>query len=190
MNMRTKVAIPVICLAIALSFGCHKKEESAPSAPQLEAQPQAQTQQQPQAGSDFSASLPPALAGKSIVPGGKANLDALNKNSKDEIIKVKSEDGFNVNGWAFDDNSKSAPEMVFVELAPVKGGEKYHAAATRSDRRYLAKTFNEPAYKKSGFNLKADIKSIPPGDYQINIIQIVDGNPILAPTFRKMIKTN
>lgn len=180
-----KVIIPVACLAIALSFGCEKKVE-APSAPQ----PQAPAQAQPQAASGFSASLPPALAGKTITPGGKANLDALNQNSADETIVVKSEDGFNINGWAFDEKTKSAPEMVFIELAPVKGADKYYAQAARSDRGDLAKSFKVPAYANAGYNLKADISSVPAGEYNINIVQVVEGNPLLASTNKKINKTN
>lgn len=184
MNMKNRVAIPVACMAIALSYGCQQKEESAPSAPQPQIQVQAQT------GSAFSALLPPALAGKAIAPGGKANLDALNKNNADAIINVRSEDGFDINGWAFDEKTKSAPEMVFIELSPVNGGEKYYAAASRRDRDDLAKTFNVPAYKKAAYILNADIKSVPPGEYQISVIQIIDENPVVASTNKKMNKTN
>lgn len=186
MKMKIRVVIPVVCLSVALFLGCQKKEEGTPSAPQT----QTQTQKQAVAGPGFSASLPPALAGKTMAPGGKVNVDALNKNNKDAIISVNSEDGFDINGWAFDDKSKSAPESIFIELAPVKGGDKYYETAKRSERGDLAKTFNAPAYKKAGFNLKADIKSVPPGEYSINVIQISDGNPIMAPTGKKINKTN
>lgn len=191
MNIKSKVTITVACLVIALSMGCEKKAEQAPSAPQ----PQAQTQPapaaaQPQAAPAFSASQPPALVGKTPAPGGKVNLDALNKNSADATITVKSEDGFDINGWAFDDKSKTAPELVFIELASVKGGEKYYAAANRSDRGDLATTFKVPAYKNAGYNLKADVTAVPAGEYQINIVQVVNGSPILADTTKKMIKAN
>lgn len=191
MLIKNKVALSAACLAIALSIGC-KKEESATSAPQPQPQAQAQpeSQAQPPAGSTYSASLPPALAGKTIAPGGKAWLDSVNKNSIDKIVNVKSEDGFELSGWAFNDGTKSVPSAIFIELAPVKGEGKYYATAKRTDRHDVAKIFKEPSYKKCGFMSKADIKSVPAGEYQINIIQVVDGNPILVSTKKKVNKTN
>lgn len=183
MKMKIRVVIPIACL-IALFCVYNGTAESAAKAKQ------AQSQKQTKTAPAFSASLPPALAGKAIAPGGKANVDALNKNNKDAIIAVRSNDGFDLNGWAFDDKTKSAPETVFIELAPVKGGKKYYAAAVRSERADLAKTFNVPAYKNAGYVLKADIKSVSNGEYQINVIQVVDGKPVLAPTGKKINKTN
>lgn len=191
-------SVPVVCLAIALACGCEKKAEKVEVAPQPPAQGQVQAQPEQQAPaqplpkgvSGFTTSLPPALAGKAVVPGGKVNLDAVNKSQPSAIITLKSEDGFNINGWAIDQKTKSAPPLVFVELAQANGGEKYYAAATRSDRGDLVKTFNAPGYKKSGYNLKGDITSLPSGEYLINIVQIADGNPILTPTGKKINKIN
>ena len=180
MKMKIRVVVPVACLAIALFCGCQKKEESAPSVKQ------AQTENS----QVFSASLPPALTGKTIGSGGKSNIEIINNNRIDQVADVKSEDGFELSGWALDDRTKSAPEIVFIELAPVKGGARYYATAGRSDRDDVVKAFNEQEYKKAGYVVKADIKSVPPGEYEINIIQVVDGNPILTLSGKKINKKN
>ena len=138
----------------------------------------------------FSAVLPSALTGKSMDTGGKVNIDGLNKNKMDTIVNVKNEDGFDINGWAFDDKTNTPPETIFIELAPVKDGDNYYVAAKRSKREDLAVTFDNPALKNAAFMLKADIKMVPSGEYEINIIQIANGNPFRAATGGKITKTN
>lgn len=115
-------------------------------------------------------------------------MDVVNKNSKDATVIVKDENVLDINGWAFDDKTRSVPGTVFIELAPVKGGEKYYAAANRGERPDLVNTFSEPAYKKAGYSLEADIKSVLPGQYNINIIQIGDGYAIKASTGKRIDK--
>jgi hypothetical protein len=176
MKIKIGVVIVVACLAIALFCGCEKKDELAKT----------QTEILPA----FSAVLPSALAGKIMDTGGEVCIDYLNKNKMNTIVNVKNEDGFDMNGWAFDNKTNTAPETIFIELAPVKGGDKYYVAAKRSEREDVAKSFNKPALKKAGFILKADIKSVSSGEYEINIIQIATGNPILTLTGNKINKTN
>jgi hypothetical protein len=176
MKMKIGVVLSVACLAIALLCGCANNVELVKT----------QTEILPA----FSAVLPSAIAGKIMARGGKACIDYLNKNKMNTIVNVKNEDGFNIIGWAFDNKTNTAPETIFIELAPVKGGDKYYVAAKRSEREDVAKYFNKPALKKVGFILKADIKSVPSGEYKINIIQIATGNPILPPTGYKINKTN
>jgi len=137
----------------------------------------------------FSAKLPPALAGKSIISGGKVAVDTLNENNLG-VINVKTKDGFDINGWAFWDSTKSVPATLFIELAPANKGVKFYAVATRCEREDLARGFNVPAYKNAGFKLKTGIDSVPPGEYQINVIQIVDGNPVLAASGKKVNRIN
>lgn len=176
MKINIGVLISIACLAIALFFGCGQKDEPANT----------QTETLPA----FSTILPSVLAGKTMDTGGKVNIDGLNKNKMDTIINIKNEDGFDINGWAFDNKTKTVPETIFLELASVKGGKKYYVAAMRGEREDLAKAFNKPELKKAAFAIKVDIRSIPSGEYQINIIQISNGNPILTPTGIKINKTN
>lgn len=176
MKMKIGVVLSIVCLAITLFSGCGKKEE--PVKTQTETLPA------------FSSVLPSALAGKTMATGGKACVDGLNKSKMDTIINIKNEDGFDINGWAYDNKTNTPPETMFIELAPVKGGDKYYVAAKRSEREDLAVTFNKPALKNAAFIQKADIKSVPSGEYEINIVQIADGNPIMTPTGTKINKTN
>lgn len=176
MKMKIRVVIALACLAITLFCGCGKKEEPAKT----------QTETLPA----FSAVLPSAIAEKIMVTGGKAYIDGLNKSKMDTIVNIKNEDGFNINGWAFDDKTNTPPETIFIELAPVKDGDNYYVAAKRSKREDLAVTFDNPALKNAAFMLKADIKMVPSGEYEINIIQIANGNPFRAATGGKITKTN
>ena len=38
--------------------------------------------------------------------------------------------------------------------------------------------------------MKADIKPVPAGEYDINVIQVNNGNPIRVSTMKKLNKTN
>ncbi len=176
MRIKIVVVIALACLSIALLCGCEKKDEPV----------KAQTESLPA----FSNVLPSVLAGKTLATGGKVFIDALNKNTMGTVINIKNEDGFDMNGWAFDDKTNTPPETIFIELAPVKGGDNYYVAAERREREDLAITFNKPELKKAAFVLKADIKSVPPGEYEINIIQIANGTPFRAATGGKINKTN
>jgi hypothetical protein len=181
MTMKIGFVALVACSAIALLWGCQKKEETAPV-----------TQQQTQtvSGAVFSTSLPSALAGKVIAPGGRVHVDAVNKNTKDTTIIVTNKDEFDINGWAFDEIAKFAPKMVFIELAPVNGGDKYYAQASRAERDDLAKAFNNPEFKRAAYILQADITTVRPGVYEINIIQSSGEYPIKAPAGKAINKTN
>ena len=181
MKIKVSVVIPAVCLAAVLFVGCGKKEENTLSV--------RQTRTQVVTLPAFHASPPAALAGKTVVPGGRVYVDGLN-NSKLATVKVKSEDGFDINGWAFDNKAKSAPEILFIELSPIKGGQRFYAAAERGEREDLAKAFNKPELKKAAYMLKADIKNVSAGEYLINIIQMADGNPIQASTGIKINKMN
>lgn len=176
MKTKIKIVLAIVCLVIALFGGCGRND--GPMKKQVETLPA------------FSTTLPSALTGKVSVKGGKAYIDGLNKNKMDAVVTVKNEDGFDINGWVFDDKTGTAPEPLFVELAPVKGGDKYYTEAKRSEREDVAKQFNKPGLKKAGFVIKADIKSVPAGEYQINIIQVVKENPILTTTGGKINKMN
>lgn len=176
MKMKIKIVLAIGCLAITLFGGCGRND--GPMKKEVEILPA------------FSATLPSVLTGKASAPGGKAYIDGLNKNKMDAIVTVKNEDGFDINGWVFDDKTGTAPELLFVELAPVKGGDKYYTEAKRSDREDVARQFNKPELKKAGFLIKADLKSLPAGEYEINIIQVAKKNSILTATGGKINKVN
>lgn len=176
MNMKIKIVLAIGCLAMTLFWGCGRND--GPMRKEVGPLPA------------FSATLPSVLTGKTSVTGGKACIDVLNKSKIDAIIRVKNEDGFVINGWAFDDKTNTTPETLFIELVPVKHSEKYYMEAKRLEREDVAKYFNKPEIKKAGFIIKADIISLPPGEYEINIIQIANGNAILTPTGNKINKTN
>ena len=191
MNMKRELVLAV-GLAAALLTGCEKKEAGAPApAPQQEAAQPAATAAAT-ATETFSNSLPAPLAGKKFQVGGKANAELLNKKKFEKIADVSSEDGFELDGWAFDEKSKSVPETVVIELVSSADGSKYYATASRSTRKRddVAKFFKEPAFEKAGYQVNADIKAVPPGEYEIIVVQLIDGKPNRAYPARKINKLN
>jgi len=176
MKARIGVVVSVICLAIALFYGCNKKDENKKT----------QTEILPV----FTAKLPSILTGKTMAIGGKAYIDGLNKQKMDMALSVKNEDGFDINGWAYDDKTNTAPKMIFIELMSVKEGAKYYVEARRSERKDVAKFFNSSGLENAGFNVKADAKSVPAGEYRINIIQFGDRVSILTSTGSMINKVN
>jgi hypothetical protein len=192
MNLKFRIVISVICLSTVLACGCKKNEEPAPAPQKTEAAPVSTPQTQPASSQGFSSALPPELAGKSITSGGTGFAEALNSKRINDIkvVDVKSEDGFEIAGWAVNGSTKSVPETIIIELTPVKGGDNFYATAYRSYRDDIAKSANVPAYKKAGFMMKTDIKSVPPGEYDINIIQVDNGNALRTSSTKKLNKTN
>lgn len=181
-------------LAAALLTGCDKKEAAAPApAPQQEAAQPAPAATAPAAATEaFSTTLPAALAGKKFAVGGKANVELLNKKKVEKIADVSSEDGLELDGWALDDKTKTVPDTVVIELFDAKSGNKYYAPANRNGRKRadVANFFKEPAFEKAGYRISADIKAVPAGEYEIIVVQLIDGKPHRAYPARKINKVN
>lgn len=192
---RTKGLLVVCMLALAL-MACEKKkgEEAPAAAPKAETAPAAQTgQPAPGEQQGFSKAVPKAIAGKKIGgPAGKANAELLNKKKFKDILEVKGSDGFTLEGWAVDDAGKSVPETVVIELYNAKTGAKYYAPASRQtrDRSDVADFFKEPGFKKAGYIAKADIASVPAGEYEVIVVQVIDGKAVRAYPGRKIKKVD
>lgn len=196
MNMNIRIVVSIVCLSTVLACGCKKNEETAPppqkteiapvNTPQAQPEPTKSQQTQPPA---FSASLPTALAGKTLTPGGIVFLDSINKHKPDSTVALKGKNTIDIQGWAINDSNKSVPDMVFIELSNVKNGEKYYSAINRVIRPDIAKGFNVPAYNNAGISLQTDITVIPPGEYLVNVIQVDNGNPIITSKGYKINKT-
>lgn len=191
--MLKKELVVAVGLAAALLTGCEKKEATAPApAPQQEAiQPPAASV--PSIATEaFSTSLPAALVGKKFVVGGKANAELLNKKKFEKVADIRSEEGFELDGWALDDKAKTVPDTVVIELFDARSGNKYYAPASRNGRKRadVANFFKEPALEKAGYKVSADIKAVPPGEYEIIVVQLIDGKPSRAYPGRNINKTN
>lgn len=180
--------------AVALLTGCMKKEATAPPpAPQQGAAQPAPAATAPATVTEaFSTTLPASLAGKNFQKGGKANAEFLNKIKFDKTVDVKNEDGFELVGWGLDEKKKSVPDTVVIELFDAKTGTKYYAPATRDARKRddIVKFFKDPAFEKAGYKVNADIKAVPPGEYEVIVVQVIDGKPNRAYPARKINKLN
>jgi hypothetical protein len=187
--MCTTKMVLTACMVAALAMGCSKKEAPKSEAPAPQEAPKVAATT---AGEGFSATLPSSIAGKTIGIGGKANAEMLNKKKLDKVADVKSEDGFEMEGWAVSDTTKTVPDTVVIELVATKGGAKYYATASRKgrERADVAKFFKDSAFNKSGYTVNADIKSVPPGEYEIIVIQLVNGAPVRAYPGKKINKLN
>lgn len=110
-----------------------------------------------------------SLFGKTLVgAGGPCSLDAINGRGgqNDEIEVVKPNVTFG--GWAVDAHSNSVPPEVAIEL---RGTKSYYAPAVRGKRSDVAKAMTNPAFENAGFDVAAIIESVPPGKYQVLILQ-------------------
>ncbi|HET9192386.1 MAG TPA: hypothetical protein VFO21_05885 [Vicinamibacterales bacterium] len=72
-------------------------------------------------------------------------------------------------GWAYDRAEPGAPAEVFALLRSAE--RRYSIRATRVARPDVAAVFKEPRFEMSGYTLQGSIVPLPPGDYQVSILQ-------------------
>lgn len=187
--MNRKVVMAMCAATAALTvMGCEKKQ-SAETSPAQQAAPAESAKQAAPAATAFSAAIPSTIPKKAITAGGKANAELINgKKATGNVLEVKKGEGLTIEGWALSDTTKSVPETVAIELVPANGGAKYYAPANRIPRvrNDVADFFKEPAYKKSGYKATADLSSVPAGEYELIILQVIDGTPSRAYPGKKL----
>jgi len=140
---------------------------------------------------EFSPELPAIIAGRDFVARGKAYVDNLNGKplAAINIMEKAKLDSLSLDGWAVDDDSRTVPPKVMVELKATAGDCVYYAAATRMSpvRPDIAENFKVPSFITAGFCLKAGIRLIPPGQYAINVIMQSRGDALRVETMSIMV---
>ncbi len=74
-------------------------------------------------------------------------------------------------GWAADVAAKAVPPVVVIELQA--GKVRLFAPAVRATPRPdVAEAMKAPALTASGWDLQADFSTVPPGTYDVRILQV------------------
>lgn len=130
--------------------------------------------------------IPAEIHGLPFAIGGKCTVDSVNTPQKGETIRIKRTEGMRIEGWAFDDKSGTVPAVAVLQM--VAGGNRYHYALLerRTGRDDLAKTFAKAEYGAAGFTATVDITTLPPGLYDMLIVQKTATTNLVCPTYRKL----
>jgi hypothetical protein len=135
----------------------------------------------------FSQAVPDSVKGANFVES-KCNVDRVNGQDTSTLtaVDVDRQQQLVLDGWAADVTKGVVSPSVIIELSP-SGGSNYYASASRGRiRKDVAKAFGKPALEGSGFELKADIGSLPVGTYSLQVIQPEKGQ-VLACKYGKNI---
>jgi hypothetical protein len=184
------VVVLVACCIAVLFVGCKKKEESVKKEESINKEVSVKKEDNlpNKQGISFSSSLPSSISGKSILPGGNANIEVLNGKLIKSTNKLSKGEKFHLEGWAIDTKTKTVPITVIIQLASLDGKDNYYAQGERIDKKRpdVAKLFNDNTYETSSIVLKTDVSPVPPGTYVVKVIQFTDNNPIVVDTGKKI----
>lgn len=189
MHKQIWIAAAVLGCSLCVS-GCKKEEAPAPvTAPTTSAVPAAPTTQAVQGGS-LSNSAPSVLNGKAMTPGGKGNIELLNKSKINKMGQIKGNEPQELEGWSIDEKGKTVPETVVLQLVPTKGGAEFFTTAERikKQRPDIVKFFKDAAFKEAGFTAKFDASALPAGVYGVRLIQVVGDKAYVSGPYVKIEK--
>ena len=171
--------IALSAIVLLLSVGCSDQNSAKPAA--TIAAPAAQMVKKLALAKD----LPAEIKGFPFELAGKCAIDVINKPQEGEVVTVNRADGFNIDGWAFDDKKGSVPSVVVLQL--VKGDERYYALLNRhGGREDLTKAFGKPEFSNAGYAGSVDIATLPGGQYEILVIQKGENKNMVCSTYRKL----
>jgi len=116
----------------------------------------------------FSDQLPPALQHPAAAEG--CAVDRIGDHAASEVSAVARAEQTRLVGWAADAATKTVPPVVVVELA---GAKHFFAPAVRATPRPdVAEAMKAPSLLAAGWDLLADFSAVPPGKYDIHILQV------------------
>ncbi len=117
---------------------------------------------------------PPVIQQANAVPGGSAALDSINGSlpSQDGSFSVRQTGVTSCDGWAFDDESKSTPAEVWLELKNSESGALHYWHARRYSRPALASAVRIPSVAKAGFRCDSVEYRLTPGNYTAHLYQL------------------
>jgi hypothetical protein len=178
-----KIAATLLSVFAVLGVGCSDRNDnkpaatnSAPVSAPVSAPASAQASR-----IALASDLPSDMKSLPSESGGRCAVDIVNKPLKEEGIAIKRADGFTIYGWALDEVTGSAPQLVLLDL--VKGADNYYAPLNRrGEREDLAKAFSKPEFSNAGFGGSVDIAALPTGQYEIRIIQKLANKNLVCTT--------
>jgi hypothetical protein len=185
MRKKTIMVTGLMMFLLLTTVGCKKKDaavqtQTAAAQKQItSAQKQTPPAREKIPKVTFSPTAPSGLPNVQAFPGGIGNVDWINDAQAEGEIKVKRKDVVSMTGWAANNNNKSIPSTVLMQLN--LGNKSYYALATRTKQKRpdIAKAINNPVLADSAWQLDADISSVPPGKYLIGFI-LSDGTYIIG----------
>ncbi len=133
--------------------------------------------------SALSSSLPEALSGLTLLSGGNCNVEMINDTmiAKEAVISKKGK--IALVGWAANVQSGSVPTTVIVQFSNADGNHDFYGTALRLTKRPdVAKAYNNPLFENAGYDLSADISTMPTGQYTLKIIQVDEKEAIVCNT--------
>jgi multisubunit Na+/H+ antiporter MnhF subunit len=121
-----------------------------------------------------STTPPPVIQQANVVPGGSAALDSINGvlPSQDGSFSVRRTGVTSCDGWGFDDESKSTPAEVWLELKNSESGALHYWHAQRYPRPALASAVKIPSVATAGFRCDTVEYRLTPGNYAAHLYQL------------------
>lgn len=108
---------------------------------------------------------------KQILSGTSCSIDSVN-DSGDSMVTMKSGSTLKVAGWAADSLSKQAPETIIINLVSSIGTvTKFAEGKLTVARPDVNLALMAPTIGNVGFGLSAQLGSLVPGIYEIQILQ-------------------
>ena len=88
-----------------------------------------------------------------------------------DVTKIDRTEPVKLVGWAAEPSTGTVPPVVIVELS--SKGKHFYAPATRITKRAdVAAAVKVPAFVDSGYDLLASFKTVTPGEYTVNVLQV------------------
>jgi phosphoglycerol transferase len=116
-----------------------------------------------------SASLP--FQQSAIHAGSMCSIDSINEEKVSGVSgSAQRAVPFHINGWVANIDSGVALPDVYVEISSV-GGKRFYLHGSRYARGDVATHFNKPSVAQSGFVASGEVSALPPGSYQLRILQ-------------------
>lgn len=102
--------------------------------------------------------------------GGRCAIGAINSIAINPDNSILKSDGISIEGWAVGDNS-TLPSDLAIKLVPVAAGESFFAPASRKISLGLGQALGDGALDGAGFEISANLDSVPSGRYSIFVLQ-------------------
>jgi peptidoglycan/LPS O-acetylase OafA/YrhL len=119
---------------------------------------------------DVAQTIRPASIPAELMPSRSCSLDLVdNANTSDGFTTIANAEVAMLIGWAIDEKAGNAPQTVFVQLS---GGANAYVKAARTQRPDIADGFRNANLLNSGWSVSVDLSGLPPGAYEINLIQV------------------
>jgi hypothetical protein len=120
------------------------------------------------------------------VESSPCSLDHVGSTNAGDLSTVNRKDVVRLTGWAADGSKGTVPPVVVIELAGTK--RFYVTAVHASQRPDVAIATKMPALVNSGYDVLAAFRTVDPGEYAVNILQVSASGEASTCATKKKIK--